>query len=246
MLELSSIGVLTAFAAGAISFLSPCVLPLVPGYVSYVTGASLTDTPERGSAAIRLPALGLSALFVLGFSTVFVILGASATALGQLLLQYRYETNIIGGAIIVVFGLFTMGLLRLSWLDREFRLHQEIPGGRPLGAYILGLAFGFGWTPCIGPVLGAILTVSASSATVPQGIALLAVYSLGLGLPFLIAAACTGAFIARMRMMRRFGRSLQLVAGCVMVAMGVAMMTGYLSAFAYWLIQTFPGLATIG
>jgi len=194
----------------------------------------------------NLPALGLSLLFVLGFSTVFVALGASATALGQLLLQYRYETNIVGGAIIVVFGLFMMGLLRLTWLDRELRFHEHIPGGRPLGSYLLGLAFGFGWTPCIGPVLGAILTVSAASATMSQGVILLAIYSIGLGLPFLMAAAFTGAFVARMRMMRRFGRSLQMLAGLVMVVMGIAMMTGYLSTFSYWLLDTFPSLATIG
>lgn len=246
MLELSSIGLVTAFAAGAISFLSPCVLPLVPGYVSYVAGESLNDVEAPQSAVTKLPALGLSSLFVLGFSTVFVVLGASATALGQLLLQYRDETNIIGGAIIVAFGLFMTGLLNLRWLHREFRFHANIPGGRPVGAYILGLAFAFGWTPCIGPVLGAILTMSAATATVPQGIALLAVYSLGLGLPFLMAAAFTGGFLARIRVMRRFGWLLQIFAGLIMVAMGIAMMTGYLSAFSYWLLEIFPGLATIG
>ena len=245
MLELSSIGVLTAFAAGAISFLSPCVLPLVPAYVSYVAGESLNG-PEHPSTAAKLPALGLSLFFVLGFSTVFVILGASATALGQLLLQYRYETNIVGGAIVIAFGLFMMGLLRLPWFQRELRFHTTIPGGRPLGAYVLGLAFAFGWTPCIGPVLGAILTVSAVSTTVSSGVALLGVYSLGLGLPFLMAAIFTGGFLARMRIMRRFGRPLQLLAGGVMVLMGIAMITGYLSAFSYWLLDAFPVLGNIG
>lgn len=246
MLELSSIGIVTAFAAGAISFLSPCVLPLVPGYLSYVAGESVNGAQIPQDPPTRLPALGLSSLFVLGFSTVFVVLGASATALGQLLLQYRYETNIVGGVIIIAFGLLMMGVFRLSWLQREFRIHANIPGGRPLGAYVLGLAFAFGWTPCIGPVLGAILTVSAASATVSQGITLLTIYSLGLGLPFLLAAAFTEGFLARMRTMRRFGRSLQTLAGLVMVVMGVAMMTGYLSAFSYWLLDAFPGLARIG
>jgi cytochrome c-type biogenesis protein len=245
MLELSSIGVLTAFAAGAISFLSPCVLPLVPAYVSYVAGESLNG-PEHPSTTAKLRALGLSLFFVLGFSTVFVILGASATALGQLLLQYRYETNIVGGAIVIAFGLFMMGLLRLPWFQRELRFHTTIPGGRPLGAYVLGLAFAFGWTPCIGPVLGAILTVSAVSTTVSSGVALLGVYSLGLGLPFLMAAIFTGGFLARMRIMRRFGRPLQLLAGGVMVLMGIAMITGYLSAFSYWLLDAFPVLGNIG
>ncbi len=245
MAELSSLGIATVFAAGAISFLSPCVLPLVPGYVSFVAGETLS---KRGAwdHTRRLPILGLSLLFVLGFSTVFVILGASATALGQLLLRYRYETNIVGGAIVIVFGLFMLGLLQLSWLQRDVRLHLDIPGGRPIGAYVLGLAFALGWTPCIGPVLGAILTVSAASATVSNGVVLLGVYSLGLGLPFLIAAVFTGAFLARMPVMRRLGRPLQLFAGGVMVSMGLAMITGYMSAFSFWLLETFPGLGTLG
>jgi cytochrome c-type biogenesis protein len=246
MLDLSSIGILTAFAAGAISFLSPCVPPLVPAYVSYVAGESLNGPERPASSAAKLPTLGLSMFFVLGFSTVFVILGASATALGQLLLRYRYEANILGGAVVIAFGLFMMGLLRLPWFQRELRFHTSVPGGRPLGAYVLGLAFAFGWTPCIGPVLGAILTVSAVSTTVSSGVALLGVYSLGLGLPFLAAAAFTGGFLTRMPLMRRFGRPLQLLAGGVMVLMGIAMITGYLSAFSYWLLETFPGLASIG
>ena len=246
MLELSSLGVLTVFVAGAISFLSPCVLPLVPGYVSYVAGESLTSAEGSEDRRKRLPALGLSLFFVTGFSTVFVILGASATAIGQLLLQYRYEMNIVGGVIIVVFGLFMTGLLRVPWLQRELRFDTNIAGGRPLGAYVLGLAFAFGWTPCIGPILGAILTVSAVSATVSDGIALLTVYSFGLGLPFVMAAVFTGGFLARLRIMRRLGRPLQLFAGGVMVLMGIAMITGYMSAFAYWLLEALPGLGNIG
>lgn len=246
MFELSSIGFLTAFTAGAISFLSPCVLPLVPGYVSYVTGESLkAEGPEQNISA-KFPILGLSLLFVLGFSTVFVILGASATALGQFLLQYRYEMNIAGGAIIIGFGLMMIGLLRIPMLQRDLRFHTQIPGGRPMGAYLLGLAFAFGWTPCIGPILGAILTVGAVSATASDGIALLSVYSLGLGVPFLMAAAFTGSFLSRLQVMRRYGRHLQLFAGGIMIVMGIAMISGYLSTFSYWLLDTFPGLANIG
>jgi cytochrome c-type biogenesis protein len=246
MADLSGLGIVTVFAAGAISFLSPCVLPLVPGYVSYVAGETLSTKLGAWDPTRRLPVLGLSLLFVLGFSTVFVALGASATALGQLLLQYRYEANIVGGAIVVMFGLFMLGMLQVSWLQRDVRLHLDIPGGRPIGAYLLGFAFALGWTPCIGPVLGTILTVSAASATVSSGVALLAVYSLGLGLPFLIAAAFTGAFLARMPVMRRVGRPLQLFAGGVMVLMGLAMITGYMSAFSFWLLETFPGLGRLG
>ncbi|HEY9548046.1 MAG TPA: cytochrome c biogenesis protein CcdA, partial [Kiloniellaceae bacterium] len=235
-----------AFVAGAISFLSPCVLPLVPGYLSYIAGRSASEEPGGGALALRLPALGLSTCFVFGFSTVFILLGASATALGQLLLAYRYELNFIGGAIIILFGLFLIGLLKPAWFLREFRFHAAISGGRPLSAYVLGLAFAFGWTPCIGPILGAILTIGAASATVSGGVALLAIYSLGLGVPFLLAALFTDHLMARLKMFGRVGRLLQVGAGIILVLMGAAMMTGQLSALSYWLLDTFPALANIG
>lgn len=190
MTHVADIGVLTAFAAGIISLLSPCVLPLVPGYVSYVAGSTAGISPN-GVVARRWPVVGLSLCIVLGFSTVFVILGSSATALDQLLLSYRQELEVLGGAIIVFFGLFTLGLANFSWLQREIRMHPAIAGGRPASAYLLGLALAFGWTPCIGPILGAVLTVSAASATVAGGASLLAVYSLGLGVPFVLAALFT-------------------------------------------------------
>lgn len=247
MLEISNVGILAAFAAGAISFLSPCVLPLVPGYVSYIAGRAVGAGPHGGAAAVeRLPAVGLSLCFVLGFSTVFVLLGATATAMGQLLLAYHYELSIAGGAVIVAFGLFMLGLVRLPWLQRDMRFHGVVEGGRPLGAYVLGLAFAFGWTPCIGPVLGAILTVSATSASVGDGIALLAIYSAGLGVPFLLAAAFTERLAGRVKAFGRFGRGLQIGAGLIMIAMGVAMMTGYLATFAFWLLEQFPILGRIG
>lgn len=247
MPEISNIGVLTAFAAGLISFLSPCVLPLVPGYVSYVAGQSIADA-EAGASGIwaRLHTLGLSFYFVLGFSTVFVLLGASATALGQLLLGYRYELNIVGGIVVIVFGLFVVGLLRWSWMASELRIHAAIEGGRPLSAYVLGLAFAFGWTPCIGPILGAILTVSAATTTVSGGVVLLAIYSLGLGVPFLLTAMFTDAVSHRLKSVRRLGRWLQVVAGGAMVLMGLAMVTGQMSVMAYWFLDTFPILAKIG
>lgn len=245
MIEISTVGVIAAFAAGVISFLSPCVLPLVPGYVSYVAGHSIAER-AAGAASLRLQAVALSVCFVLGFSTIFVLLGASATALGRMLLFYRYELNLVGGAIVIVFGLLTLGLLRSNWLGRDIRLHLSLPGGRPLAAYALGLAFGFGWTPCIGPILGAILTVSAASASVTSGIALLSIYSLGLGVPFVLAAAFTGGLVARISTIGHIGRGFQAFAGFVMVAMGAAMITGHLSTFSYWLLDTFPVLSTIG
>lgn len=240
----TEIGILAAAVAGMVSFLSPCVLPLVPGYVSYVSGtaaAGAGDNPQ-----IRLRALPPSLCFVLGFSTVFVALGASATVISRVLLSYRYETNLIGGAIVILFGIFATGLVRTPWLERDVRYHGELPHGQLFGAYVLGLAFGFGWTPCIGPVLGAILTISAASATVNAGIMLLAAYSLGLGMPFLLSAVFTGSLMRRMRAMRRTGRMLKFAAGGVMIAMGLTMMTGYMAVFSYWLLETFPVLSTIG
>lgn len=243
MSAISNIGILSAFSAGLISFLSPCVLPLVPGYISYISGGTLG---RRESAGDRLSALLLSACFVLGFSTIFVALGATATAFSRLLLSYRYEATFVGGGIVILFGVFMTGLIRLPWLERDIRFHGEIRGGRAIGAYLLGLAFGFGWTPCIGPVLGAILTVSALSSTATTGIALLTIYSFGLGVPFLASAVFADGVMRRLKAMRRLGRALQVAAGGVMIAMGIAMVTGAMSAVSFWLLENIPMLARIG
>ena len=244
MPETGSIGFATAFLAGVISFLSPCVLPLVPGYLSYVAGTSLESLRDRTTS--RLQALFYAACFVLGFSVVFVAFGASATALGGLLLSWRYELGIVAGVIVLLFGLHLAGLLPLHWLERDVRFQAEIRGGRVVGAFLLGLAFAFGWTPCIGPVLGVILTMSASAADLRAGTALLAVYSLGLGLPFLLAALFTDVLLARLRQLARTGRRLQQVAGILLALVGVLMITGQLQALSYWLIETFPVLMRIG
>ena len=246
MNEISALPMLTAFAAGIVSFMSPCVLPLVPGYVSYMAGYTLHDIEDAAHMRAKMAALVASFFFVLGFSTIFVTIGASATMLGRLLLSYRYEANIIGGAIVIVFGLLTTGLVRISWLQRDFHLHPQVHRGQSAAAYVLGLAFGFGWTPCIGPVLGAILTMSAVAATVSRGITLLGAYSLGLGVPFLATALFTGFFVKRLKSLGRAGRYLQIGAGVVMIIMGIAMMTGRLSVFALWLLKTFPALANLG
>ena len=247
MFEGSTVGLAAAFAAGLISFLSPCVLPLVPAYVSYVAGQPLHALQEGTDSRGRIGAAMLSTFFVLGFSTVFVALGASATAVGRLLLQYRYEANIVGGAIVIAFGLLMIGMTHgLPWLQRDFRFHPRFTSGHPAAAYVLGLAFGFGWTPCIGPVLGAILTVSAVQTTVSGGVALLTFYAAGLGVPFLVAALFTRELAGRLKALGRFGAALQIAAGLILVLMGVAMITGQLSAFAFWLLKTFPALGTIG
>ena len=235
-MELGSLALWSAFAAGVVSFLSPCVLPLVPAYVSYVGG-------ER---AERLPALGKSALFVAGFSAVFLAFGASASALGQLLLRYRYEANLVAGTIVIGFGLFMIGLWRwLPFLQRDLRLHPALEPGHPLAAFVLGVAFAFGWTPCIGPVLGSILAFTAGS-TSASGVGLLAAYALGLGVPFLAAAVFIERASRLTRRLGRFGAALQIAGGLVIVALGVAMLTDRLTAFSLWLLQTFPALGGIG
>lgn len=247
MLEISGVGLIAALGAGAISFLSPCVLPLVPGYVSYIAGsADVVLGEDEPTRATRARTFGLSVAFVLGFSTIFIALGAGATALGGFLLRYKAEAAIVGGVLIILFGLFTTGLVRLPFLQRDFRFHRSIRGGGPGGAYLLGLAFGFGWTPCIGPVLGSILSVSAVSSTMGSGIALLAVYSLGLGVPFLIAAIFARGLAGRLRSIGRLGRILNIVAGCVMIVIGVALATGTLSRLSFWLLEVFPVFGRIG
>lgn len=242
-LELSALGMLAAFTGGAISFLSPCVLPLVPGYLSYVAGRSVDG--GAGPARSRLVTLGYGSWFVLGFSTVFVLLGASANVVSGFLLYYRQEANVIGGLLVILFGLFTTGLIRFPLLLGDFRWHSSLAGGSALSAYLLGVAFAFGWTPCIGPVLASILTVTATTASA-DGFALLALYSLGLGAPFLLAAVFTEGLLRRMRAMRRAGIILQITAGIGMIAMGVAMITGRLTDLAVWLLFTFPILGRIG
>ena len=247
MVEASALGLASAFAAGIVSFLSPCVLPLVPAYLSYVSGHSINAMQQRANAHSRMEAVALSMFFVTGFSAVFIALGASASALGRLLLQYRYEANIVGGVIVIVFGLAMLGMMRDgSWFNRDIRFHPRLRGGRPPAALVLGLAFGFGWTPCIGPVLGAILTLSAAQSSVSGGVGLLSAYALGLGVPFVLSAAFAGAAVARLKALRRLGRGLQFAAGAIMILMGLAMVTGRLTAFGFWLLETFPALGRIG
>ncbi len=248
MLELTTIGLLTAFVAGIASFLSPCVLPLVPGYLSFVAGGAIAPTASPMEVRLRRwRTLGLSACFVLGFSLVFLILGASITAIGRLFLSYRYELNIAAGVIITLAGLMIMGLVRTPlWAQRYYRFESSIQGGNPWSATLLGVAFGFGWTPCIGPVLGSILVLSATSESVGHGTVLLGVYALGLGVPFLLSAFFMTPFMHRLSTLRRTGRYLQLVTGAILVLMGIAVASGQLVRFAIWLLRTFPALGSIG
>lgn len=246
MESISGIGLLTALLAGTVSFLSPCVLPLVPGYLSYVGGQSLEDLKNPVSHEQRLTSVMLSLCFISGFATVFVALGASASAIGRLLAAYQYEANIVGGVVVLLFGLYMTGVFKFTGLMRDLRYHGAIRGGNVLGAYTLGLAFAFGWTPCIGPVLGSILTVSATASQQFNGLVLLSAYSFGLGIPFVVAALFTDRFLRWSRVLHRFGRSFQTGAGLILIAMGLAMMTGYLSRFAWWMLNVFPWMSEIG
>jgi len=246
MSEIANVGLLTAFLAGFISFVSPCVLPLVPGYISFIAGRSL-DELDAPTHFTRLTLFGQAVLFVLGFSTVFIALGASATALGRLLLTYKQEANLVGGIVVVVFGLFMTGLINPRWLHMDLRfVHRiELRGG-PVAAYVLGFAFAFGWTPCIGPILGAILTVSASTASIQGGIVLLSVYSLGLGVPFLLTAIFLERFLVHQPRLRRWSRPLHIAAGIALILAGLAIATGQLTRLSYWLLELFPVLGRIG
>lgn len=238
-LELSAFGLFLAFGGGLVSFLSPCVLPLVPGYVAWVAGANLAQAQARPWRTLRL-----ALFFVLGFSAVFVALGAGATLLGGWLRQWSYELSIAGGLLIVFLGLVQMGMLRLAPLARDLRFAAPDAGGNPVSAVLIGVAFGFGWTPCIGPVLAAVLTAGAVAPV--GGVALLAAYATGLGVPFLLAALYLPALLARGRRLGWFGYVLRLVSGAIMVAAGVAIATDELTSVAGWMLRTFPWLVSIG
>ncbi|HBU15978.1 MAG TPA: cytochrome C biogenesis protein [Gemmobacter sp.] len=237
---------IVALAAGVLSFLSPCVLPIVPPYLAYMGGISMPELRDGSTAARRrilLPAL----FFVLGLSTVFLFLGFAASAFGTVFLQYQGILAKASGVMVIVLGLHFLGVFRIPLLDREARLEAgQQQGGSALGAYVLGLAFAFGWTPCIGPQLGAILSLAANEASMTRGTALLAVYALGLGLPFLLAAL----FIERaMGLMARLKRHMKLVEramGLLLIVVGVALISGALSEFSWFLLETFPFLATLG
>ncbi|MDZ7748924.1 MAG: cytochrome c biogenesis protein CcdA [Halofilum sp. (in: g-proteobacteria)] len=237
-----------ALLAGVISFLSPCVLPLVPGYLAFIAGQASAGPGDATVAAdTRIERRLAPVAFVLGFSLVFILMGAGATAAGQLLLQYRYEANLVGGAVVVVFGILMTGLVQPTWLLRDYRpVHLLENGGSVGAAGLLGVAFGVGWTPCIGPILGGILTVAATRTGALSGIGLLATYAAGLAIPFLAAAAFTERFTRTLSHLRRWGRWLHVVSGGVLVIVGLAMMTGQLTVFAYWLIEVFPALGRIG
>ena len=242
----ADISIFAAFVAGLLSFLSPCVLPLVPPYIVYLAGTSLERLadaePER---QVRWETVGAAALFVAGFSTVFVALGASASVIGAFVRVYAHYLSIAAGIIIIVMGLHFLGLTPVALLAREKRFAMAKPVGL-WGAYVMGLAFAFGWTPCIGPILAVILAIAASRDTVATGAGLLAVYSLGLGLPFLAAAFAVEPFMAFLARFRSYLPVVEKTMGGLLVLTGIAFLTGFVSEASYWLLETFPVLGKIG
>ncbi len=235
-----------ALLAGMLSFLSPCVLPLVPPYLVYLTGTSLerfADAEEE--PRVRRETIAAALLFVLGFSTVFVALGASASVIGAVLRAYSGQLAIVAGIAIIIMGLHFLGLTPIALLMRQKRLEVAKPVGL-WGAYLMGLAFALGWTPCIGPILAAILAVAASEETVTKGAGMLAVYSLGLGIPFIVAAFAIEPFAVFLTRFRAHLGLVEKAMGGLLVLTGIAFLTGAISQASFWLLDTFPILGKIG
>ena len=232
-----------AFLAGVISFLSPCVLPIVPPYLAYMSGISLSEATDNNKAvSVFLPAV----FFVLGLSTVFLILGFTASALGTVFLSYQDKLITISGILVMGFGLHFLGILRIGFLEREARFDASSQNGSAFGAYVLGLAFAFGWTPCIGPQLASILTLAASEGSVARGTTLLGVYALGLGVPFLLVALFLSRLSATLTWLKRHMQIIERLMGLLLWTIGLMMLTGGFADFSFWMLDTFPSLANLG
>jgi cytochrome c-type biogenesis protein len=253
---MESVSLFAAFIAGVLSFISPCVLPLIPGYLSFISGVSLDEmrgTPAAAVAgggtvavapsvapAVQRRVIVTSLFFILGFSLVFVSLGASATMVGTFLMERLTILGKIAGVVIIIFGLHTMGVLRIGWLYREKRFQSSNRPTSMLGAMLVGIAFAFGWTPCIGPILAAILTVAAGQETVGEGIRLLAVYSAGLAIPFLMTSLAINSFFVAFAKIRRYYHAIEVVSGLLMVIIGILIFTNRFTIIAQWLTPYLP------
>lgn len=242
------ISYISAAFAGLISFLSPCVLPLVPPYLSFIAGTTSEqmNSEEAIERDVFLRIVFSAVVFVLGFTTVFVALGATATTIGQLIQSNLDILAKIGGVIIIIFGIHFLGLVKIPLLYREARYHADTKPAGYLGSYVIGLAFAFGWTPCIGPVLAVILAMAAAADTLSTGITLLLIYSLGLGIPFILAAMAIKPFMKFMKKFRRHLGTVEKVMGGFLVLTGILFITGSMTLIATWLIEMFPQLAYIG
>ena len=233
-----------ALLGGIISFLSPCVLPIVPPYLAYMSGVQVGEMSEGGAA--RRKTIVSALFFVMGLSTVFLILGFTASAFGAFFLQNQVLFAQISGVVVIIFGLHFLNVFRIPFLDQEARLDAGDQGGSSFGAYVLGLAFAFGWTPCIGPQLGAILTLAATEASVSKGTFLLGIYALGLGLPFLLAAIFMSRAVGIMNKLKRHMGMIEKVMGGLLIIVGLALVTGAFANFSWWLLEAFPALQYLG
>ncbi len=242
---MADVSIPAAVLAGVLSFLSPCVLPLVPPYLCFLAGTTIEEFAEGGERRARRDVMIVATLFVLGFSTVFVLLGATASVLGQVIRQYLDTLSWLAGIAIIAMGLHFLGVFRFAFLYREARLTVEKPVGI-WGAYVMGLAFAFGWTPCIGPILAAILAVAGSEDTVARGALLLGAYSAGLGIPFLVAGLALEAFTGFMKSFRKRMGLVEKAMGGLLVITGVAFLTGSFTQMSFWLLETFPVLGRLG
>lgn len=234
--------------AGLVSFLSPCVLPLVPPYLGYLGGTTVSLAAEENGQLephLRRRIVLGAVLFVLGFTTVFVGLGAGASVFGQFIQSYRHELSVVAGIIILLFGLHFLGVLPISLFYKHKRYHHEMEGVGLAGAYVIGLAFAFGWTPCIGPILATVLALAANEASLAAGVSLLFVYSLGLGIPFVLAAVAIGPFLSFFKRFRRYLGVIEKLMGLVLIITGILFLTGSMNWLGQWMIETFPNLATI-
>jgi cytochrome c-type biogenesis protein len=236
---------LGAFLAGLISFISPCVLPLVPPYLCFLAGVELEELQsEERPRTVAIRSFAAAFVFVLGFATVFVALGATASLIGQTLAHYFQYLGILAGLAIIVMGLHFVGLFEIPFLNRDTRTHPEAVG--LAGAYLMGLAFAFGWTPCVGPVLATILLLAGAEGSATTGSLLLATYAAGLGVPFLVAAAFTGPFLRLVARLRKYLWAFREMLGGLLIITGVLFVTGQMSTIAYWLQEAVPVLGEIG
>ena len=235
---------IVALIGGLISFLSPCVLPIVPPYLAYMSGMSVSEMNENTAARGRATVSAL--FFVLGLSTVFIILGFTASAFGAFFLQNQVLFAQVAGVVVMIFGLHFIGVFRIKFLDMDARFEAGDRGGSSFGAYVLGLAFAFGWTPCIGPQLGAILSLAASEASVAKGTFLLGIYAAGLGIPFLLAAMFMSRAMGFMNRIKKHMGVIEKAMGALLLIVGLAMVTGAFTWFSFWLLEQFPGLALLG
>ncbi|MDU6377159.1 MAG: cytochrome c biogenesis protein CcdA [Bradyrhizobium sp.] len=235
-----------ALAAGLLSFLSPCILPLVPPFLCYMAGVSAAETVIEAAPVPRRRTVLTALCFVAGFSLVFVGLGATASVFGRFIAGHLSQLGLVAGLVIIMMGLHFLGLLRIPLLYRSATIDVGRKPAGLLGAFVMGLAFAFGWTPCIGPILAAILSIAAAEATVAKGAGLLAIYSAGLGIPFLVAAFMIEQFSALFMRMRGHLVNVERAMGLLMIVTGIGFLTGAVSTFSIWLLETFPALQKFG